>query len=122
MQQTLIKIEALLRKYDFTIEANILASNLALYEQDETQAYEKMIEDSWWTGEDAVAEANLSIGGGFSAEARQDQDRFQQLIIELYQRLIEAGYDTDHGKLVASQYQKWLASRVQVLIPVTLIL
>lgn len=112
MQQTLIKIEALLRKYDFTIEANIVASTLALYEQDETQACEKMIEDSWWTGEDAVAEANLSIGGGFTIEARQDQDQFQKYIIELYQRLIEAGFDTDHGKLVASQYQKWLASRV----------
>lgn len=112
MQQTLEKIEALLRKYDFTIEANIVASTMEQYRHDQAEACEKMIEDSWWTGEDAVAEANLSIGGGFTADSRQDQDQFQQLIIELYQRLNEAGYDTDHGKLVASQYQKWIASRV----------
>ncbi len=112
MQQTLKLLEALLREYDFTLEANIVDGVLTLYSLDQNKACERMIAASWWAGEDAVAEVNLSIAGGFSPKSRKDQEKFQQLVIHLHQLLIEAGFESDHAKLVTSQYHKWIASRV----------
>jgi hypothetical protein len=112
MQQTLKHIETLLRKYEFTLEANIVVAVKELYSHDPDKACAQMIAPSWWVGEDAVAEVNMSIAGGFSSKSRRDQDNFQQLIISLYEDLSAAGYESDHAKLVTSLYHKWLASRV----------
>ena len=112
MQQTLKQIEALLREYGFNIEANIVEAVTKLYSLDHDKACQQMIAASWWAGVDAVAEANLSIAGGFSSKSREDQNKFQQLIIHLYKHLNEAGFESDHAKLVTSQYHKWIASRV----------
>ena len=112
MEQILIQLEALLREYDFTREANLVAGICKLQLHHPEQAYQLMIDEAWWVGADAVAEANIAIAGGFTPDARHDQDKFQTLIIELYQLLNQQGYDSEHAKLVTTQYNKWLVSRV----------
>lgn len=112
IQETLRAIEDLLRKYTYTLEANTVMAISDVLVQDENKAYKQMIDEAWWVGEDAVAEADLSIAGGFTSEARLDQDIFQELIIKLYQHLQDKGYQSDHAQLVTSQYNKWLVSRM----------
>lgn len=112
MEKTLRHIEKLLREYDFIVEANLVDRAATLYDIDQSEACEEMIATEWWAGENAVAEANLSIAGGFTSKARVDQDQFQQLIIKLYKLLNEHGFRSYHATLVTSQYHKWLASRV----------
>ena len=112
MEKTLKQLERLLRKYDFIVEANLVDRAASLYNIDQNKACEEMIATEWWAGENAVAEANLSIAGGFTSKARVDQDQFQQLIITLYKLLNEAGFNSDYATLVTSQYHKWLASRI----------
>ncbi len=110
--ETLINLEKLLRQYDFILEANTVAGAIQTHALDQGRAYQQIINDTWWVGEDAVAEADLSIAGGFTAKARKDQDAFQNLVITLYQQLQEKGYDNEHATLITSQYHKWLVSRM----------
>lgn len=104
--------ESLLRKYNLTLEANTVATVINLLGHDNKSTYEKLINEYWWIGKDAVAEVDLAIAGGFTAQVRQDQDTFQKLVIELYQQLEEEGYESKHAQLVTSQYHKWLVSRM----------
>ncbi len=110
MRNLLTQIEALLRKYEFVLEANRVATALELVATRPEKACMLMIQDNWWIGEDAIAEAELSIAGGFTPEARQDQQQFQQLIIRLYKKLLREGYESDLARLVTSQFQKWQIS------------
>lgn len=112
ISQLLEKLESCLRDYQLIREANAVAGVMKLLETDQEKAFETIMQETWWIGEDAVAEADLAIAGGFTAKARQDQDAFQELIIELYQRLSELGYDSDYARLVTTQYHKWLVSRM----------
>ncbi len=110
MQNILEMLESLLRKYDLLREANTVSSTLDLLKLNRNEAYQQMSSEKWWIGEDAVAETDLSIAGGFMPEARHDQQQFQQLIINLYEQLQKAGYENDFARLITSQYQKWQIS------------
>ena len=104
------KLEKLLRCYDFIIEANTVAGAIELYKINQQKAYEQISSESWWVGKDAVAEADLSIAGGFTPNARQEQQQLQQLFIDLYQHLTTAGYKSEYARIVTQQYQKWQVS------------
>jgi len=112
IRQALTQLEPLLRHYDFIIEANRVAGVLQLLNLDKQKAFQLLLDDTWWVGQDAVAEVDLSIAGGFTAKARADQDRLQTLVIELYQGMQAAGLENEHAQLVTSQYHKWLVSRM----------
>ncbi len=106
------QLEPLLRQYDFVLEANIVKGIQETLKINPDMAYQQLSDKNWWVGENAVAEVDLAIAGGFMASAREDQDRFQQLIIELYLQLNEAGYESDYARIVTSQFNKWLISRM----------
>jgi hypothetical protein len=108
----LSRLETLLRQYDFVLEANTLNGIQKTLKINPELAYQQLLNKNWWVGENAVAEADLAIAGGFMASAREDQDRFQQLIIDLYFLLNEAGYENDYARIVTSQFNKWLVSRM----------
>ena len=110
MLNILKKLEKLLREYDFIIEANTVAGSIELFKINQSKAYEQIAAESWWVGKDAVAEADLSIAGGFTAKARSDQQQLQQSFIDLYQILEDAGYAGEYAKIVTSQYRKWQIS------------
>ena len=110
MQEILSNIEKLLREYDFLRQANEVAAVQTQFSMNKEQAIAKIIRDDWWIGEDAVAEADLSIAGGFMPEARKDQQRLQQLLVQLYEKLQQQGYESDVANLVTTQFQKWQVS------------
>ena len=112
IKQILTDLETLLRDYDFIREANTVNGVIQLFSNNHDMACRQIMQESWWVGDDAVAEADLAIAGGFTAQAREDQDRFQELIIALYRQLSGQGYQSEFAKLVTSQYHKWLASRM----------
>lgn len=94
------------------LEANTLAGIQETFLVNPELAYQQIVQKHWWIGENAVAEVDLAISGGFMASAREDQDHFQQLIIDLYFKLNEAGYESDYARLITSQFNKWLVSRM----------
>ena len=112
LSQLLSQLEKLLRQYEFILEANRVAGVLQLLNLDKEKAYQLLLDDTWWVGQDAVAEVDLSIAGGFTANARADQDKLQTLVIELYQIMQAGGLENEHAQLVTSQYHKWLVSRM----------
>lgn len=114
MHQLLDEIETLLRLYNFKIEANTVEGIIQLIHLDPLKACHLLLDESWWVGSNAVAEANLGIAGGFSSQARLDQNRFQLLIIELYQQLESEGYKSDFARLVTNQYNKWHVSGISI--------
>jgi len=110
MLKTLQALEALLRQYDFIIEANTVAGAIELFEINQQKAYALISLESWWVGKDAVAEADLCIAGGFAPKARQEQQQLQKLFIDLYHQLTKAGYESEYARIVTSQYHKWQVS------------
>jgi len=112
IDQLLAEIQDLLRKYNFKLESNTVEGVIQLLHLDYQKACQLMAAESWWVGADAVAEANLGIAGGYTSQARFDQDRFQALIIELYQLLQNEGYENDIARLVTNQFNKWRVSKI----------
>ena len=110
MRDILKQLETLLRAYDFAIEANTVAGAKDLFDINPDKACQLMVSPTWWAGKDAVAEANVSIAGGFMPQARKDQQRLQQMFIDLYQQLVDKGYSSEHAKIVTAQYNKWQVS------------
>lgn len=110
MIELLSDIERLLRRYDFILEANKVDAVIALLATSPEAASKQILQDDWWIGKDAVAEADLSIAGGFMPEARKDQQRFQKRLVSLYEILQQQGYQSDVARLVTTQFQKWQVS------------
>lgn len=112
MIETLEALETLLRKYDQPYLANSAKVALSFADSKDDRLWATLCSVDWWGDSNSIAAVEPAVLGGFTQEARDDSRRIRELMLDLFDEMQKHCIPPQEAKLMAAQFQKWLASEV----------
>lgn len=112
MQAALVEIEALLRSYGHTYEANLAGIALARFANDPAATCRAVNSAEWWGDGHSLAAIDLAVSGGFTPAARRDAQRLRRALIEVFTTLRAYGETNAAAEILVMQFDKWNQSNV----------
>ncbi|RMG55157.1 MAG: hypothetical protein D6717_08495 [Gammaproteobacteria bacterium] len=111
MEEVLQELEALLRRYDCVLQANIVEMTRGALPA-RRRLHEILSSEDWWGGAGSVAEVDPAILGGFAPAARADARRLRELLLEVHAFMQDEGIEQPVADLLCAEFRKWLASNL----------
>lgn len=112
MLRALATAESLLRRYGHDLAANLAEIALSRFARDPAGTCAVLNSPEWWGPGPCVAEIELLVDGGFSAEARRDGRRLRHALLEIYQCMKAYGEINEAAEIQVAQFDKWLRSDI----------
>jgi hypothetical protein len=112
MLHALSTTESLLRRYDHDLAANLAEIALRSFTDDPAGTCAQLNSPEWWGPGPSVAEIELPVDGGFSADARRDGRRLRHALIEIYRCMKAYGEVNEAAEIQVAQFDKWLKSDI----------
>lgn len=101
-------MEQLLRKYNDSARADLIADWHILFEENEELFWEKVDSLDWWGGSGSMADYCLNNSSGESDhEKKMDNRRFRAALIIIYEGMVKAGQTHDRGKRWIEIFKQW---------------
>ena len=112
MIDALQELEALLRRYGQPCLANRVHLAIGYAAAQDERLWASLCSDDWWGDSDSIAAIEPAVLGGFTRDARADSRRLRELMLAIYAEMQTHCIPPPEARLMANQFNKWLASQV----------